>query len=324
MKPTLRNTHPRTLLLTLDAFGTLFHPRFPVPNQYAVVAHHYGLSRTAITPDRVKTAFKAVFQAQTRQYPNYGRADVLRGQYGGPRQWWEEVIKGSFARAIIGDNEETRVTQRGRTDKTSDAAEHVILPPGLVDSLLDRFAGSEGYLLYDDVTPFFRRLRELRTSGKSPFEQIIIGVISNSDDRVPAVLKSLGLQVGDMRADQDRSSMELPGFEEREGMQAVTDEQRAPDVDLVITSYEAGAEKPDRRIFDVAKRQAQLLASSEINPETDMLCVHVGDDYAKDYCAARDAGWESYLLPRDASQKKSDDKRSLNSLAELIDQLERS
>ncbi|KAJ5628584.1 hypothetical protein N7490_010812 [Penicillium lividum] len=35
---------PRTLLLTFDAFDTLFHPRKPVPGQYASTAHEYGLS----------------------------------------------------------------------------------------------------------------------------------------------------------------------------------------------------------------------------------------------------------------------------------------
>ncbi|KAJ5306109.1 hypothetical protein N7508_005124 [Penicillium antarcticum] len=316
MSPAHLTRHSRTLLLTLDAFGTLFHPCHPVPNQYAAVARAFGLPRAVITPDRLKAAFKEVFKAQARKYPNYGRSDVLLGQYGGPRQWWEEVIQGSFARAILGNNEEARSTQTGQT------GEHIILPPGLIDSLLDQFAGSKGYAFYNDVAPFFRRMRELKTSGKSPFEHIIIGVISNSDDRVPAVLKSLGLQVGNMRADQDRCSMELPGFEDLQGAQATADGQHTLDVDLVITSYEAGAEKPDRLIFDVAKRQAQLLATPS-NSDADILCVHVGDDYVKDYCAARDAGWESYLLPRDASQKNPNAETSLDSLAELVDQLER-
>jgi FMN phosphatase YigB (HAD superfamily) len=315
MNPAHLPRNPRTLLLTLDAFGTLFHPRLPVPDQYAATAHKFGLPRTVITPDRLKTAFKETFKAQTRQFPNYGRSDVLRGQYGGPRQWWEEVIRGSFARALAEHTGGAQWAQTGPSEK-------IILPPGLIDTLLDRFAGSEGYALYDDVAPFFRRMREVKTSGQSPFDHIIIGVVSNSDDRVPAVLKSLGVRVGDMRADQDRSSMELPGFEERQAMLAIADGQDIPDVDLVITSYEAGAEKPDQLIFDVAKRQAQLLASPSMNSETDMTCVHVGDDYVKDYRAARDAGWESYLLPRDPSQQNSEAGKSLDSLTELITQLE--
>ncbi|KAJ6027349.1 hypothetical protein N7499_000904 [Penicillium canescens] len=320
MNPAHLPRHPRTLLLTFDAFGTLFYPRLPVPDQYAATAHEFGLSRTAITPDRLKTAFKDIFKAQTRQYPNYGRAAVLRGQYNGPRQWWEEVIRGSFARALAENNGEARLAQTSL--QMGGTNENIDLPSGLVDSLLDRFAGSQGYALYDDVTPFFRRMRELKTSGKSPFENIIVGVVSNSDDRIPAVLKSLGVRVGDMRADQDRSSMELPGFEERQGTQTTTDGQHSHDVDLVVTSYEAGAEKPHRLIFDVARRQAQLLANPSMNSETNMLCAHVGDDYAKDYCAARDAGWESYLLPRDPSQKNPNAVKTLDSLTELVTQLE--
>ncbi|KAJ5144262.1 uncharacterized protein N7515_003049 [Penicillium bovifimosum] len=49
---------PRTLLLTFDAFDTLFHPRKPVTEQYASTAHEYGLSKTEITPEKLKATFK--------------------------------------------------------------------------------------------------------------------------------------------------------------------------------------------------------------------------------------------------------------------------
>ncbi|CAI7578720.1 unnamed protein product [Penicillium viridicatum] len=306
----------RTLLLTFDAFGTLFHPRLPVPEQYAATAHQFGLSRTTVTPDKLKTAFRDTYRAQMHQYPNYGRADVLRGQYGGPRQWWEEVIRGSFKQ-----NEEARA----ETPK-----EHV--PDAMVEALLDRFAGAEGYALYDDVLPFFRRMRELKSAHKWSFDRIIVGVISNSDDRVPAVLKSLGLTVGDMRADQDKSSMDLPGFEERNIKQDTASEHNKDhadrnfelDIDMVITSYEAGQEKPHRLIFDVARRQALKVSRPWLTRRTKFSSVHVGDDYKKDYKAAGDAGWESYLLIRDPPGADDHEaKKSLLDLLELADKLER-
>ncbi|CAG8894135.1 unnamed protein product [Penicillium nalgiovense] len=263
----------RTLLLTFDAFGTLFHPRLPVPEQYAATAHQFGLSRTAVTPDKLATAFKDTFRAQMHQYPNYGRADVLRGQYGGPRQWWEEVIRGSFRRVLSTENGETRL----ETPK-----EHI--PDGMVEALLDRFAGAEGYALYDDVLPFFRRMHKLKSAHKWSFDRIIVGVLSNSDDRVPVVLKSLGLTVGDMRADQDQSSMDLPGFEVRGMKKDVAGEHDKGhadcnldlDIDMVITSYEAGEEKPHRLIFDVARRQALKVARPWLTSRTKFKSVHVG------------------------------------------------
>ncbi|KAJ5769161.1 hypothetical protein N7520_003720 [Penicillium odoratum] len=317
-------SRPRTLLLTFDAFGTLFHPRQPVPEQYAATAHKFGLSRTAITPQRLKAAFKTTFQEQVARYPNYGRAHVLLGQYGGPKQWWEEVIRGSFARSLsendLHDNT-TTLNARGTSNTGPDSDPD--LPTGLVEALVNLFAGAEGYVLYDDVAPFFARMRELKAGPMRRFDRVIVGVVSNSDDRVPAVLKALGLRVGDLRADQDASSMELPGFEQR-GENGSGDDfneshqsaQSDVDLDLVITSYEAGEEKPNRLIFDVAERQARLLLTVI---GTNWTRVHVGDDFVKDYLGALGAGWQSYLIRRGGGEKGP---RSISSMIDLIHELE--
>ncbi|PKX98097.1 uncharacterized protein P174DRAFT_436486 [Aspergillus novofumigatus IBT 16806] len=278
----MNHRKPRTLLLTLDAFGTIFHPRRPVPKQ-----------------------------AQTR--PNYGRKDVLRGRYGGPRQWWEEVIRGSFAQAL---------TSRERGGSSAvDAGVDVAVPDALVAHLLDRFAGSEGYALFDDVAPFLAVVRTVksRRRGLGPFERVLVGVISNSDDRVPAVLRALG-------ADQGVESMRLPGFEERDtavrsGCKDASTADQVDDVDLVITSYEAGEEKPSRVIFDVARRQAQRLLGDEGESGENFVCVHVGDDFDKDYQAALNAGWDGYYLPRGPAHHPRGTK-TIHSLMDLIPELE--
>ncbi|KAJ5182566.1 hypothetical protein N7492_000182 [Penicillium capsulatum] len=314
------SARPRTLLLTFDAFGTLFYPNPPVPEQYATVAHEFGLSPTAVTPQKIAKAFKDVYSAQAKRWPNYGRADVLRGRYGGPKQWWEEVMRESFAQVLAPEGP----SAHGQTRKDFE------FPPGMADILLNRFAGHGGYALFEDVLPFFARMRELRSFPTQNFDRIFLGVVSNSDDRVPAVLKALGLRVGDLRADQDLSSMELPGFEQRGGSN-FTESRSAPspvDLDLVITSYEAGEAKPNRLIFDVAKRQARLLSErhaheQELTPEMDetddWVCVHVGDEYARDYRAAIDAGWQSYLIPR--GNGNGFPAKTIDSLLELIDEL---
>lgn len=373
----------RTLLLTLDAFGTIFHPRAPVPEQYAAVAHEYGLSRTAITPQKLKAAFKETFAAQTKRYPNYGRADFIRGEYGGPKQWWEEVIRGSFTRALTENTESSTSTATASSSGSGEA--NLELPAGMVETLFNRFAGKEGYALYDDVVPFFARLRKLKESleagnpHQGAFDRVFVGIISNSDDRVPAILRDLGLQVG-----RTLSQDGYPGTEEDDGespeeyhpeptpparerpsgpedpdpaslnaikmdlalieqsnktriMRAYQKKVGARDnglldLDMVVTSFEAGKEKPSPLIFHDAQKFGFKAAQIACFPiygtpgvydchQNNWTYVHVGDDYEKDYCGARDAGWASYLLPREKSQEKGDLVKSISSLVDLFDSL---
>ena len=46
----------RNLLVTFDAFGTLFKPRLPVPLQYIAVAEEHGI--TGLTEKQVNSSFK--------------------------------------------------------------------------------------------------------------------------------------------------------------------------------------------------------------------------------------------------------------------------
>ncbi|XP_009965285.3 haloacid dehalogenase-like hydrolase domain-containing protein 3 [Tyto alba] len=64
--------------------------------------------------------------------------------------------------------------------------------------------------------------------------------------------------------------------------------------EFVLTSEDAGFAKPDGRIFE------QALRLSGVPPEQ---AAHVGDDYTRDYRAARAVGMHSFLL-RAAGQDK--------------------
>ena len=59
-------------------------------------------------------------------------------------------------------------------------------------TLLHRFWSNEGYTLYPDVQPL---IQKLQNHYKSTNGQMAVGVITNSDPRVPDVLSSLGLRV---------------------------------------------------------------------------------------------------------------------------------
>jgi putative hydrolase of the HAD superfamily len=255
----------------------------------------------------LQTAFKNAYKTESKAYPNYGREMVLRGEYGGPKQWWTGVIKSTFANAL---------------DKPD-----LQLPGGMVDRLIETFASKEGYSLYEDVQPFFDQLRKYKTR-QSGFDCVVTGIISNSDDRVPTVLRSLGLSVGWTRADEDRSSTLLPGFEEAASKDSEEQPFYSSDLNMVITSYEAGQEKPNRLIYDVAARQVNRLLSTAKWTKYDLeniewTRIHVGDDFAKDYQGATDAGWHGILLDRDGTFTDSSNVDIINSLGGLLPKVQR-
>ncbi|XP_054704983.1 haloacid dehalogenase-like hydrolase domain-containing protein 3 [Grus americana] len=86
--------------------------------------------------------------------------------------------------------------------------------------------------------------------------------------------------------------------------------------EFVLTSEDAGFAKPDRRIFEKA------LCLSGVPPEQ---AAHVGDDYTRDYRAARAVGMHSFLL-RAVGQDKEPEvppKHVLPTLNHLLALIER-
>ena len=134
----------------------------------------------------------------------------------------------------------------------------------------------------------FEALRRLKrpSTAVGAATQFAIGVITNSDDRVPSVLSSLGLKVGPRRYGVGVESPD-PHFDMED------------DVDFVVMSYDVGYEKPSRDVFDAAK---QLVWSNWGDPDHEDCFIHIGDDFKKDFEGAQRAGWESVLLDRNGTQ----------------------
>lgn len=161
------------------------------------------------------------------------------------------------------------------------------LPQDLAPRLLHRFSSSEGYNIEPDLVA---SLRSLRTSKSRHFSNIAIGVITNSDDRVPDVLSSFGLRVSPLRYGMDEA--EVPEEEQ--------------DIDFHCMSYDVGYEKPDNRMFSAAEsmlakiiqsRKYQLAASDGANSrESNWTKVYVGDEHEKDVQGSVNAGWNAILL----------------------------
>ncbi len=161
--------------------------------------------------------------------------------------------------------------------------------------LLHRFSSDEGYSLTATADSLLRTLkRQQQQEQENPYPRIIVGVITNSDDRVPSILSSLGLRVSPFRFG---SSVDLA--------QVAT---QLYDIDLHCMSYDVGSSKPGRKIFDAAEDMAnQLLAAlaahespgtnpGRIPPAASWLKIYVGDEYEKDVVGAHQAGWNSVFV----------------------------
>ncbi|KAF7510801.1 hypothetical protein GJ744_005901 [Endocarpon pusillum] len=340
-------TRTRTLLITLDAFQTLYRPRRAIATQYlSVAASHHGLHiadpSSATTIDAFTASFRKAFQANYARAPNYGYGSGS-GSGGGrvapprsspspsgrrlpltpaltPERWWRCVVHDTFAPLLEGSGER--------------------VPEGLADSLFRWFGGREAYEPVFGCGAVFEAGGAVEGRGRgrgrgvgervpvrARAPKVVVGVLTNSDPRVSSVLGSLGVAVG---VPAQRRDEVAPGGE------------GVGHVDFVLTSYEIGVEKPHPRAFLAAERMARWvsrrsatrptlsgLSSSSVAPphpedvlvppeeetkeeeEDDMLKVHIGDDLHKDYLGAIGAGrgWHAILLDRTTRHSNSTENR---------------
>ncbi|THY68432.1 hypothetical protein D6C87_07553 [Aureobasidium pullulans] len=246
----------RNLLLCVDAFGTLFRPRSPIAEQYGSVARSMGVT---ISDDEVAKSFKTAFKEVSKSYPNYGKATDM-----GARQWWTEVITKTFQPHHPGP-----------------------LPSSLTPNLINRFWSKEGYTAFPDVLSYLRNLSSQPSRLPSASPRLVVGVITNSDDRVPDVLSSLGLRVNHLRHGSKI---------EKEAMQ----EQPQTDIDFCIMSYDVGCEKPSSEIFDAATSMLESILAAEGTEfeKQDWDLLYVGDEVKKDAQGAIQAGWDAVIVDR--------------------------
>ncbi|KAG5974729.1 hypothetical protein E4U56_004283 [Claviceps arundinis] len=256
------------LLLCFDAFGTLFWPKLTVAQQYGHVARQCGV--TGWTEGELQSRLAAAFKYEARRNPNYGKTSGL-----GATQWWTNVIFNTF----------------------QPFARHQPLPADLAPRILERFSSSQGYHAEQDLVNTIKSLKK-RSSGAA-FDRVVVGVITNSDDRVPGVLSSFGLSVSPLRYGSENKS---PVWDQ------------AYDIDFTCMSYDAGVEKPHAAIFRAAEHLcAQVVSAaggcptSEADIRRDEGSWHrlyVGDEHAKDVVGALNAGWSPVLLDQ---HDKADD-----------------
>ncbi|CAK7266374.1 hypothetical protein SEPCBS57363_002055 [Sporothrix epigloea] len=259
----------RNLLLAFDAFGTLFRIKQPIERQYGDVArqHFPGLLAPSIDDAQLRASFRHAFKAQARAHPNYGHKPNGDGM--GATAWWTQVIHNTFEPLL----------RKGATQ-----------PPVLAPLLLARFASSEGYAIDPRLPGLLRAIKDKRVT---PYERVVVGVITNSDDRVPGILSSFGVNVSPLRYSRPRSTGEMTGTQATKGVLPLP-----CDIDFHCMSYDVGVEKPDPAIFRAAESLVPEVVGleSEADLHKDWDRVYVGDEAGKDLVGAQAAGWYPVLL----------------------------
>lgn len=147
------------------------------------------------------------------------------------------------------------------------------------------------------------REKEFQDNKAWNWDKTVVGIITNSDDRVPGILESFGLKIGSLRV----------GTSDQQRLEMTSDN----DISFVVLSYDVGFEKPDRRMFDSATdvlRQTLAVSHEDLKVD-DFEKVYVGDELQKDYNGARDAGWNGLLLDRSSTTARGF-KASYRELAE--------
>ena len=202
---------PAPEAVTFDATGTLFHsPR--LGEIYAEILGRHGL---AVGPDAARRLVREVWQELSCLASP--ERDRFSAHEGGARGWWLRFVE--------------RVAERLEAPPPSRFA---------AAELFARFARPDAWEVYPEVPAVLEEL------GRRGFR---LAVISNWDERLPAVLDGLGL---------------------------------ARHFEAIVTSGDAGVEKPDRRIFDHA------LGLLKVAPDR---AIHVGDREIEDREGALAAGW---------------------------------
>lgn len=145
----------------------------------------------------------------------------------------------------------TYLNTRDISDVNPQEMEQEIVPKVFPFLYEEIFGSEEGWVVKEGVEYTLEKLVQWRDQGGGPK----IGVASNFDDRLPVILKSLGL---------DRY------------------------LDFVVTSYDCKSEKPQREIFDAVLAELQL-------PNSEDECrhyFHVGNSLDTDIQGAAAARWQ--------------------------------
>ncbi|MBD2577420.1 HAD family hydrolase [Oscillatoria sp. FACHB-1406] len=146
-------------VIFLDAVGTLFGVRGSVGEIYGEIAREFGVEAESAALER---AFYQVFQASSPlTFPGVSVTEVPRREF----EWWYEVSRLTFEKA--------------------NALEQFSDFQAFFTRLYGHFATPKPWQVYPDILPALEKWKEQR---------IELGIISNFDSRIHAVLEGLELR----------------------------------------------------------------------------------------------------------------------------------
>jgi FMN phosphatase YigB (HAD superfamily) len=214
-------------LITFDCTGTLFEPTESIGALYkrATVAEAWkaGLASAvvaeALSEEELCTAFRPAYAAADRSRPCFG-ADRYSSENCSSESWWRDVVADTITTAAQNSKGCAPVSEL-----------EAILPQVFYVLYHETFQSRSAFRLTAHAADVLSALGEWRASRSPSEPALVLGVISNWDERLPLLLKRLGVQ----------QTM----------------------FDFVLTSHELGIEKPDARIFEKARELAGASAGIE-------------------------------------------------------------
>lgn len=177
----------------LDAVGTLFGVKGSVGKIYGQVARRYGVERD---PQELDRAFYQAFKsAPAPLFPDTELPQLARLE----RDWWRQIVVQTFDQTL---------------DQTFDQQDF----EAFFTEVFDLFATPQPWQIYEET---YDTLQALQDQGFK------LGIISNFDSRLTAVLTALNLD---------------------------------PFFSTVTISTQTGWAKPQAQVFQIALQQAQISA----------------------------------------------------------------
>ncbi|XP_064405075.1 haloacid dehalogenase-like hydrolase domain-containing protein 3 [Halichondria panicea] len=143
-------------LVTLDITNTCIRIATSPGFHYAKIGREFDLN---LDPQQLDSAFRKSFKAHNLSHPCFGAQQGLTS-----RDWWRMVTTELFVQVGVDSNE---------------------LNEKLATRVFDDFAGPANWEVFPDVEP---SLKKIKQAG------IVLGVISNFDERLESIITALGIR----------------------------------------------------------------------------------------------------------------------------------
>lgn len=162
----------KPMLITFDAFGTLFEPSQGVGRWYREALNSVSeMTLRLPRPSFFKKSFDQAYNEMRESHPCFGSVSGMSS-----RDWWAEVISKTYKNTEF------------LTEIESDELDSIM--PQLVDFLYDTvFSTETGWTVKEDVVYTLSKFRDWRDQGGGPK----IGVVANFDSRLETILRELDL-----------------------------------------------------------------------------------------------------------------------------------